>query len=103
MVEKLRRIARSIVERKPEQWKQYGLQPLDVSHSPESSFAGDFAESLQQNLDFVIESQGADGGWEPSWAWGNQWEEAWEQSKREVTGVLTLENLRRLRAFGRIE
>lgn len=103
LLEKLKRVVNSAVERDPEQWKSYGLQPLNVITSPESPFAADFATAIQQNLDFVIENQGADGGWAPSWSWGDQWQDAWEQAKREVTGVLTLENLRKLRAFGRIE
>lgn len=101
--DKLKRIIENIVVRIPEQWSQYGLQPLGVVASPESPFAEGFEEAIQHNLDFIIDSQGADGTWQPNWSWGEMWPEAWEQSKRDWTGVITLENLLKLRAFGRLE
>src|SRR5690606_40417500 len=103
LLDELKRVVNATVERDPEQWKGYGLQPLAVITSPESPFAPDFADALQHNLDFVIQNQGEDGGWGPNWSWGNQWEEAWEQAKRDVSGVITLDNLLKLRSFGRIE
>jgi hypothetical protein len=99
---KLKRILDNTVERDPEQWKNYGLPPLAVIASPQSPFADGFTEVISQNLDFIIGSQGEDGTWEPNWSWGDQWQEAWEQAKRDWTGWITLENLRKLRAFGRI-
>jgi hypothetical protein len=103
LMEKLKRIVNTIVERDPERWKNYGLQPLAVITSPDSPFVADFANAIEQNLDFIIQSQGEDGGWTPNWSWGDQWQVEWEQSKREVSGVITLDNLRKLREFGRIE
>jgi hypothetical protein len=38
----------------------------------------------------------------PNWSWGGLWPDAWEQAKRDWTGVMTLDNLLKLRAFGRI-
>lgn len=103
LLDKLKRVVNATVERDPEQWRNYGLQPLAVITSPESPFAADFTDAIQHNLDFIIQNQGEDGGWGPNWSWGNQWEEAWEQAKREVSGVITLDNLLKLRSFGRIE
>ncbi len=68
--------------------------------SPESPFADGFGDAIQQNLDFIIENQSEDGTWGPNWSWGG---DAWEQANRDWTGVLTLDNVRKLRAFGRIE
>jgi len=101
--DKLKRIMDNIVVRSPEQWKQYGLPPLGVISSPGSPFGEGFDEAIQQNLDFIIESQGQDGTWQPNWSWGGMWPEAWEQAKCDWTGVLTLDNLLKLRAFGQIE
>jgi hypothetical protein len=103
LLEKLKRIVNSTVARDPIKWQAYGLPPLAVIASLESPFAGAFEKEIPQNLDFLIESQGEDGTWTPNWSWGDQWQDAWEQAKREWSGVLTLENLRKLRAFGRIE
>jgi hypothetical protein len=103
LLEKLMRIVNHVVERDSRQWKNYGLPPLAVIASPESQFAGSFAGEIQQNLDFIIESQSEAGTWGPNWSWGDQWADEWEQAKRDWTGCLTLENLRKLRAFGRIQ
>jgi hypothetical protein len=103
VLEKLSRIVDNAVERNPEEWKNYGLPPLAVIATPESPFAGAFADEIPRNLDFIIESQSEGGTWGPNWSWGDQWADVWEQAKRDWTGYLTLENLRKLRAFGRIE
>lgn len=103
IVEKLKIIVETIVVRDPEQWKSYGLPPLGVIASPDSPFAPSFESEIEQNLNFIIQSQSASGSWEPSWNWGDQWVDAWEGAKREWSGVITLGNLRQLQAFGRTE
>lgn len=83
-------------------WSDYGLRPLEVITSPESLFLPGYEDAVADNLDYLIETQDADGTWEPAWSWGGRWPEAWEQAAREWRGVLTLKHLRRLQAFGRI-
>jgi hypothetical protein len=100
VLDKLRRIVEQTVERDPAQWRNYGLPPLAVITSPESPFADIFAEAIPHNLDFIVESQREDGAWRPNWSWGDQWPDAWAQAEREWAGVLTLDHLRKLRAFG---
>lgn len=102
LLEKLRRVVNNTVERNPEGWRQYGLPPLAVISTPDSPFAESFKDVIPQNLDFLLESQNEDGTWGPNWSWGDQWPEAWEQAKRDWTGVITLDNLRKLRIFGRL-
>ncbi|MBX3064718.1 MAG: hypothetical protein KF726_17175 [Anaerolineae bacterium] len=99
----LKEIALRLVERDPAQWAIYGVQPLTLVSTPDSMFAPLFGDLLEANLDFVIDQLGEDGYWSPNWTWGAQWQEAWEQAKREWSGVMTLNNLRMLRAFGRLE
>jgi hypothetical protein len=103
VLDKLTRIVNNTVERSPEAWSNYGLQPLAVISSPESPFADAFKDEIQHNLDFMIENQGDDGTWQPNWSWGGQWPDEWEQAKRDWTGVITLDNLRKLQAFRGIE
>ena len=50
----------------------------------------------------LTENQGEDGAWEPNWSW-YQFEEVWPSAKEEWKGVLTLNALRTLRNFDRIE
>ncbi len=86
----------------PASWEGYGLQPLDVAPRPGSPLHHLFAEAVEVNLEHRIARQGDDGAWAPAWSWDG-YPEAWEGARREWQGVLTLDALRSLRAYGRIE
>jgi hypothetical protein len=88
--------------RNPEDWIGYGLQPTGVIQSPSSRYYPLFAESVEQNLDFIIEQQTDDGSFAPAWSWG-QYDDIWLLAKEEWKGWITLEKLRLLREFNRIE
>jgi hypothetical protein len=103
LFEKLKRIVNNTVERVPEQWRHYGMPPLAVIDSPTSPLKAGFEDLFPLNLDFIIASQDDAGMWLPNWSWGDQWHDAWEQAKRDWAGWITLENLRRLRAFDSLE
>jgi len=83
-------------------WRSYGLQPVTVAPRPDSPLHHLFAEAVHANLDLLIEQQGEDGAWAPSWAW-DAYPEAWAEARCEWQGLLTLETLLTLRAYGRIE
>jgi hypothetical protein len=83
-------------------WRSYGLQPVTVAPRPDSPLHHLFAEAVHANLDLLIEQQGEDGAWAPNWAW-DAYPEAWAEARRDWQGVLTLDTLLTLRAYGRIE
>ncbi|MEM8875609.1 MAG: hypothetical protein AAGD32_15290 [Planctomycetota bacterium] len=85
----------------PTQWSEYSAQPVWFARRPGTAMAGAFGDSLEANLDFVIEQQRADGSWRPMWRWG-RYEDVWSTAEREWSGHLTLQNLKLLAAFGRI-
>jgi hypothetical protein len=87
----------------PADWQGYSLRPLQVAQGPDSPFLGGLERAVDQNLEFEIESQQADGSWAPTWSWGGAFPDAWETARQEWAGVLTLEKLLTLRRFGRIE
>jgi len=103
LVELLTPVVESSVARTPEQFQGYGLRPLNVAPTPDSAFADTLAEALALNLDHVIASQADDGAWWPVWSWGNDTDEAWRRSKRAWAGVLTLDALKQLAAFDRVD
>lgn len=103
LMTKLIRVVQQAVQRDSAQWRGYGLPPLAVVNSPDSPFATLFANEIPQNLDFLLEQQGADGTWGPNWTWGGLWPEAWAQAEHDWRGVLTLGNVRVLKAFGRLD
>ena len=90
-----------MVERDPAKWPKYALQPLTVVKSSASPYHGPLREAVEANLDFLIAEQCADGSWQPTWTWGNAFPETWPVAKREWQGILTLDALKVLRAFGR--
>jgi hypothetical protein len=103
ILEQLRPIVENSVEQNRAGWQAYGLQPLSIASTPDSPFADRFQDAIEQNLDFIIETQAEHGGWMPTWSWGENWPDAWAQAQREWSGCITLDNLRTLHAYGRID
>jgi hypothetical protein len=99
----LRRAVCDMVERDPAKWPKYGLRPLSVVQSPASPDYGKLRAAVEANLDFLIGEQTVDGSWVPTWSWGDAFPDVWPIARRDWQGILTLEALTRLRAFGRVE
>ena len=98
----LRRALTTAVATTPERWGDYGLRPLEVAPTPTAPYAAFFPEALQANLDYLIDTQGADGAWAPVWSWASINAAAWAEAEREWKGVVTLGALRALDAWGRV-
>lgn len=82
----------------------YGLRALAVAPGPDSELAQVLADEVQAQLDELVHEQADDGAWWPVWSWGEQTPGSpGYQSKVAWAGVLTLEALRSLQAFGRID
>ncbi|WP_262176018.1 hypothetical protein [Saccharococcus sp. Marseille-Q5394] len=95
---RVREIAHHSVTTDQEKWHDYCLLPLQVVSSPTSFLYEDFKDIIPANIQHLASSQTENGSWEPTWAWG-RYEDVWETAKQEWSGVLTLDNLRVLRAF----
>lgn len=98
----LLKVADAVVTRDPQAWSSYAAPPLKLSPTPRSPIADLLADDIQVNLDYLIEQQSSDGTWEPTWSWGEFYPAEWVQAKDEWRGILTLDSLLSLRAFGRI-
>ena len=101
--ETLAQIAASHVARNAEQLTGYVLKPLWLVSSPESPLAAGLKDEVEMNLDFEIEQQGEDGSWSPNFSWGDQYPETWQKAKKEWQSRFTVDTLKTLRDFGRIE
>ncbi|WP_432361921.1 hypothetical protein [Sporosarcina sp. UB5] len=101
ITDRVREIAHHSVTTDPEKWHDYCLLPLQVVSSPASFLVDDFKEIIPANIEHLLATQAEDGSWKPTWAWG-RFEDVWETAKQEWSGVLTLDNLRVLRAFNAI-
>ncbi len=103
LVARLRQVAPGVVNCDPQAWATYACTPLKVAPAPDALLADLFRADLEANLDYQIARQTAQGAWEPTWTWGDNYPEVWPQARREWQGELTLDMLTKLRAFGRIE
>ena len=101
--ETLARAAASHIARSPAQLTGYVLKPLWLVSSPKSPLATEFKDEVEMNLDFEIEGQGEDGSWSPNFSWGDQYPETWQIAKKEWQSRFTVETLKTLKDFGRIE
>jgi hypothetical protein len=103
LLDKLKHTAVQITSRDPETWHTFAVKPLWLAPDPEAPLAQVLSDDIQKNLDYEIEVQNEDGSWSPNWSWGGNYPENWLVAEKEWRGVLTLANLRSLRAFRRIE
>jgi hypothetical protein len=100
---KLAPLVPGAVEQNAEKWKQYCLKPIWLVRTPESPFFQLIADSVERNLDYEIDNQSADGSWSPNWSWYGAYPDVWPVAEKEWRGVLTIQTLEALQAFGRIE
>jgi len=102
LVQKVRELADRVVTRNPEQWTSYCAPPLKLAPTPDAITADVLADCLPTHLDYVIDQQTPQGYWDVTWQWSD-YLDVWEVAKAEWRGVLIIETLPSLRAYGRIE
>jgi hypothetical protein len=95
----LEAIPRAVV-RDPARWSSYCVTPLRAVPAPDSIGADLIAADLSRNLDFLIDRQSQDGAWDPTWTF--HYAAEWACAGREWRGILALDALTKLRAFGRV-
>jgi hypothetical protein len=91
------------VARDPATWALYTPKPLLYVTSPASFLYDGLHTLVETNLDYMIDTQDPIGGWAPNWDWGGNYPEVWDIARMEWHGIITLENLNKLMAFGRLE
>jgi hypothetical protein len=101
-IAKIGRILSVVVVRNPQQWSTYAVQPITFVRTPVSPFYALLKEAIPANLDYIISTQQADGGWKLTWSWKKIDPSAWRIAEREWRAAVTLENLQTLEAFHRI-
>jgi hypothetical protein len=100
---RLREVAEAIVARDPRSWAGYAAPPLKLAPTPGAPLTDLLADDLQIYLDYLIEQQTPEGTWAPTWNWGEGYPDDWAQAQQEWRGLLTLDALIALRAFGRMD
>jgi hypothetical protein len=70
--------------------------------NPTAVLAQQYPETVSQLLAQEIANQAADGGWWPTWHWG-QYEDVWPIAEKEWAGKITTEALYTFKNFGMLE
>ena len=83
------------------EWVNYVPTPLKFIEMDSKNFFGIEGKFIDQNLDYLVDRLEEEGKILPSWKW-DKYLEDWEISKREWSGILTLEALLSLSKFNRI-
>lgn len=91
------------VELDPLQWDDYCVKPLSAAPSPSSPVAQFIEKSARAQIDWELDHQGEDGGWRPHWTWFGNYPEVWAEIEPEIAGMITLQTLCALKAWGAIE
>lgn len=81
-------------------WKGYALTPLTVIEGPDHPLAGELADPIAENIDYLWSLQTADGSWDPPWNWGSFHGEAWPEAADDIRSKVTARAIRMLRRFG---
>ncbi|MFA7300814.1 MAG: hypothetical protein WC069_00690 [Candidatus Shapirobacteria bacterium] len=89
-----------LVALNPEMWKEYSPQPIHFADNPSHFLYSVVKETVETNLDYVIDTISGDGVWYPNWTW-HQYETEWEKAKIRWVGILTIRNLKILSDFNR--
>jgi len=101
LIARIRATIPQVIVRNPADWSSYCITPLRAVPSPDSIGADLIAAELDANLAFLIGQQSADGAWDPTWTFDYAADMA--SARTEWRGILTLEALTVLQAFGRID
>ncbi len=100
---KLKRMIPASVETDSTKWDEYCLKPIVTIKTPNSQYLHLIDQAFEIILDYEIRNQDKDGSWKPFWSWGGAYPEDWKSAKQEWSAILTLDVLKVLEAFGRME
>ncbi|WP_054958471.1 hypothetical protein [Paenibacillus dakarensis] len=100
--ERLHQFVLNCVPKETVDRKEYGATPLQIINHPNARYYSEYEDVISKELDALIDEQTDEGSWEPNWNW-YRFEEEWEMAKEEWKGIITLNNLKILRNFQRIE
>jgi hypothetical protein len=102
LVNEIRALVNSAIERDPEKWPFYSMRPSNYIDSPESVFYAGNEEIFQKELDYILASRHDGGVWDISWRW-EEYPAEFAISRRWWQGFWAIRNLLTLKTFGRVD
>lgn len=96
--DKLNFAVSKLVSLNQDEWENYVPSPLKFIQIDSDNYFGIERKYIDQNLDYLIDKLEQNGKILPNWCW-DKYQEQWEISKVEWTGVLTFEAIVHLLKF----
>lgn len=90
-----------LISRDAGAWNGYSCRPSVFIHSPHSPEYAELGGLLHQELDDLLETRNSEGIWNLTWSWAG-YEREFAVSEHWWKAHIVIENLRLLRAFGRM-
>ncbi len=90
---------RQLMVTDPAQWEKYVPMPLHFIQHPSDNHFEIPQDSIDRNLNFLLDQLELEGKITPTWEWGGEYASFWETAKTHWTGVLTLRAIKTLRNF----
>jgi len=100
LIARVRQAVAETVSRDSSEWSSYCITPLKAAPTPRTPGAEQIADLVDRQIVHLLETQAESGCWNPTWSWFGAYPEAWELAKREWQGIITLDTLTSLRAYG---
>jgi len=82
-------------------YNTYVFTPLHVFESQNDPLYDIFRNQVEENLDYLIETQKPDGSWQVNWNWQRD-EYIFDKQLSKISAHITLENIIKLKSFSRI-
>lgn len=90
-----------LISRDAGEWNGYSCRPSAFIHSPHSPEYAELGGLLHQELDYLLGTRNSEGVWNLTWSWAG-YEREFAVSENWWKAHIIIENLRLLRAFGRM-
>jgi hypothetical protein len=106
LTERLRSLVNNSIVRDTAQWEFYGVRPSNYITNPDSIYFDDNRDIVETELDYLIRTKPAGGGWGITWTWfdnNDKYPKEFAVSENWWKAGKAIEKLLLLRSFGRIE
>jgi hypothetical protein len=108
LMEKVKKLVHTSIERDTSKWKNYSRRPSDYIDSPKSMFYEGNEEIVVKELDYLIQTRPENGVWNITWSWFENNEkyakefaisENWWKASIAIDKINFLKNFDRLNEF----
>ena len=101
--DKLKKSVADAIERDSSKWlTEYCCKPSHFFILPDSPFYEDNSQLIEEELNLLCNTLSEEGTWPVTWTWGSH-EEAFAVSRRWWQANIIIQNMRLLKAYGKIE